>query len=134
VGSQTIFANAATLAGHVTVEDFATIGAFSGIHQFCRVGRHAFIGGYSVVTQDALPFVKTVGNRAKAYGINTVGLQRRGFSEESIRCLKSAYRILFQSRLARSEALVRMEGELGGSSECSELIQFIRLSERGIVT
>ena len=78
VGSRVIMANAATLAGHVTIADDATVGAFSGVHQFCRVGREAFIGGYSVVTQDALPFVKTVGNRARTFGINTIGLQRKG--------------------------------------------------------
>ena len=76
IGNHTIFGNAATLGGHVTVEDYATISAFSGVHQFCRVGQHAFIGGYSVVTKDALPYAKTVGNRARIYGINTIGLER----------------------------------------------------------
>src|SRR5439155_25629119 len=84
VGTGTIFANGATLAGHVLVEDHATIGAFSGVHQYCRVGRHAFIGGYSVVTKDALPFAKTVGNRARIYGLNTIGLMRRGFTADVI--------------------------------------------------
>ena len=78
VGNHTIFGNAATLGGHVIVEDYATISAFSGVHQFCRVGQHAFIGGFSVVTKDALPFAKTVGNRARIYGLNTIGLVRRG--------------------------------------------------------
>ncbi len=84
VGNHTIFGNAATLGGHVTVEDYATISAFSGVHQFCRVGQHAFIGGYSVVTKDALPFAKTVGNRARIYGLNTIGLERRKFSPDAI--------------------------------------------------
>ena len=88
VGSETIFGNAATLAGHVEVEDYATVSAFSGVHQFCRVGKYAFIGGYSVVTKDALPFAKTVGNRARIYGINTIGLIRRGFSPDTIAKLR----------------------------------------------
>ena len=92
VGNHTIFGNAATLGGHVTVEDYATISAFSGVHQFCRVGQHAFIGGYSVVTKDALPFAKTVGNRARIYGLNTIGLVRRKFSPDAIAKLRRAYR------------------------------------------
>src|SRR5688572_31593450 len=105
VGDGVIFANAATLAGHVTVEDGATVGAFSGVHQFCRIGRHAFIGGYSVVTQDALPFIKTVGNRAKTYGVNTIGLERKGFSPDSVQALKKAYRYLKQSGLNTGQAV-----------------------------
>jgi UDP-N-acetylglucosamine acyltransferase len=133
VGSHTIFANAATLAGHVAVEDFATVGAYSGVHQFCRVGRHAFIGGYTVVTQDALPFVKTVGNRAEAFGINTIGLERRGFTPEAIQALKRAYRFLFQSKLNTGQAIERIEAELSQFDECRYLVSFIRSSERGIV-
>jgi len=133
VGEGTIFANAATLAGHVTVEDFATVGAFSGVHQFCRVGQHAFIGGYSVITQDALPFVKSVGNRAEAYGINTIGLERKGFSAEEIASLKRAYRILFQSGLNTSQALDRIEAEIQGSTAVKYLARFIRTSERGVI-
>jgi UDP-N-acetylglucosamine acyltransferase len=133
VGSDTIFANAATLAGHVTIEDFAVIGAFSGVHQFCRVGAHAYIGGYSVITQDALPYVLTVGNRAKAYGMNLVGLKRRAFSEESIAALRQAYRLLFQSNLTTTRALERIDADLGGIPEVAYLASFIRSSERGIV-
>lgn len=133
VGSHTIFANAATLGGHVTVEDHAVVGAFSGVHQFCRIGRHAFIGGYSVVTQDALPFVKTVGNRAKTYGINTIGLERKGFTPEAIKALKSAYRLLFNSKLNTSQATERIEAELAQHEDCRYLVSFIRSSERGIV-
>lgn len=133
VGSQTIFANGATLAGHVTVEDGATIGAFSGVHQFCRVGRHAFIGGYTVVTQDALPFVKTVGNRAEAFGINTIGLERKGFSPDAVSALKKAYRILFQSKLNTGQATERIDAELSQYEECRYLVSFIRESTRGIV-
>lgn len=133
VGSRTIFANAATLAGHVAVEDFATIGAFSGVHQYCRVGRHAFIGGYSVITQDALPFIKSVGNRASAYGVNTVGLERKGFSAETIAALKRAYRILFQSGLNTTQALEKIESEIPGNDEVAYLVSFIRRSERGVI-
>jgi UDP-N-acetylglucosamine acyltransferase len=133
VGDGTIFANAATLAGHVTVESGATVGAFSGVHQFCRIGRHAFIGGYSVVTQDALPFVKTVGNRASTYGVNTIGLERKGFSAEAIQALKKAYRYLKQSGLNTGQAVERIESELSEWEECRVLVEFIRSSERGIV-
>lgn len=133
VGDATIFANAATLAGHVTIEDFATVGAFSGVHQFCRVGRHAFIGGYSVITQDALPFVKSVGNRAEAYGINTIGLQRKGIPEGSIDGLKRAYRLLFQKGLNTTQALERIEAEVEPCEEVAYLVAFIRTSERGII-
>ena len=133
VGSRVIFANAATLAGHVTVEDGATVGAFSGVHQFCRVGQHAYIGGYSVITQDALPFVLTVGNRARSFGINVIGLERRNFSAEAIQALKRAYRILFRSRLSQKEALERLDAELGDSAEARALGAFIRDSERGVI-
>jgi len=133
IGDRTIFANAATLAGHVEVQDGATIGAFSGVHQFCRIGKEAFIGGYSVITQDALPFVKSVGNRAKAYGINTVGLQRKGFDPGAIESLKRAYRFLFQSALNTTQACEKIEQELGASDECRYLVSFIRSSTRGVV-
>jgi len=106
IGNNTIFGNAATLAGHVTVDDFANVGAFSGVHQFCRVGKYAFIGGYSVVTKDALPYVKTVGNRARIYGINTIGLRRRGFAQETITKLHRAYRVLAHSATSRAIAQI----------------------------
>jgi UDP-N-acetylglucosamine acyltransferase len=133
VGSRVIFANAATLAGHVTVEDGATIGAFSGVHQFCRVGRHAYIGGYSVITQDALPYVLTVGNRARSFGINVIGLERKGFAPEAIEALKRAYRILFRSRLTLKAGLARLDRELGGCEEVRLLAAFIRGSTRGVI-
>ncbi len=133
VGDHTIFANAATLAGHVLVEDHAIISAFSAVHQHCRVGRHGFVGGFTVVTKDALPFVKVVGNRAKPYGINTVGLERKGFSAETIRNLKAAYRILFQSGLNTTQAIERIQAELADDEECRYLVTFIRASSRGII-
>ena len=133
VESHVIFANAATLAGHVVVEEGATIGAFSGVHQFCRVGAHAYVGGYSVITQDALPYVLTVGNRAKSFGINVVGLERKSFPPETIQALRQAYRILFRSRLTLDEALVRLRDEFAGQNEVGRLVAFIRGSKRGVV-
>jgi len=133
VGCDTIFANAATLAGHVRVEDFATIGAFSGVHQFCRIGAHAYVGGYSVITQDALPYVLTVGNRAKAFGVNVIGLKRRGFSEDTIAGLRRAYRILLHGKVNTTRALERIQSELGDLPEVTYLVSFIRSSDRGIV-
>ena len=134
VGSNTIFANNATLAGHVEVGDFTTVGAFSAVHQFCRVGDHAFIGGGSICTQDVLPYVKTVGNRpAKTYGVNTIGLERKGFPKESIEALQRAYRILTRSKLKLQEALDRIEAELGFHSEVRYFAEFIRESKRGVI-
>jgi len=134
IGDHTIFGNAATLGGHVWVEDYATISAFSGVHQFCRVGEHAFIGGYSVVTKDALPYAKTVGNRARIYGLNTVGLIRRGFSEDTLSKLKRAYRYLLVSRLNTSRALREIEqDETLACPEIAYLVDFIRGSQRGVI-
>jgi UDP-N-acetylglucosamine acyltransferase len=134
VGEHTIFANNATLAGHVDVGDHATIGAFTAVHQFCRVGEHAFIGGGSICTQDVLPFVKTVGNRpAKTYGINTIGLQRKGFPPETVEALQRAYRILVRSKLKLEEALDRIEKEFGYFAETRYLVEFVRESKRGII-
>jgi UDP-N-acetylglucosamine acyltransferase len=133
VGSDTIFGPGATLGGHVTVEDFAQISAYSGVHQFCRVGRHAFIGGYSVVTKDALPFAKTVGNRAKVYGLNTVGLVRRGFTTDAVRRLKRAYRYLLTSRLAPAKALDLIAADPAiASPDVAYLVEFVRSSTRGV--
>ena len=134
IGDSTIFANGATLAGHVTVEDFATISAYSGVHQFCRVGRHAYVGGYSVVTKDALPFGKSVGNRARMYGLNTIGLARRGFTADTIAQLKRAYRYLLQSKLNTSRALVEIEHDAALTSpEVRYLVEFIRTAQRGVI-
>ncbi|MGB2712644.1 MAG: acyl-ACP--UDP-N-acetylglucosamine O-acyltransferase [Vicinamibacterales bacterium] len=131
VGNETIFANGATLAGHVLVEDYATVGAFSGVHQYCRVGRHAFIGGYSVVTKDALPFAKTVGNRARIYGVNTIGLVRRKFSPESIAKLRRAYRYLLHSNTSRALAQIERDPSLK-CDEVQYVLDFIRTSTRGV--
>jgi UDP-N-acetylglucosamine acyltransferase len=133
VGSHTIFANGATLAGHVEVQDWTTIGAFSGVHQFCRVGVHAFVGGYTVATKDVLPFSKTVGNRACIYGVNGIGLQRRGFSAATLAAIRQAYRVLLQSRLNTSAALARLEESAPHPPEVQLLIDFIRSSKRGVI-
>lgn len=134
VGNHTILANGATLGGHVLVEDWAFIGALSGVHQFCRVGQHAFIGGGSVVTKDALPFGRTVGNRAHIYGLNTIGLMRRGFAPEVLARLKRTYRYLLQSKLNTTHALGRIESD--STLDCPEvryLVEFIRSSPRGVI-
>jgi UDP-N-acetylglucosamine acyltransferase len=135
VGNSTIFGNTATLGGHVTVEDFANVSAGSGVHQFCRVGRHAFIGGYSVVTKDALPFARTVGARpARIYGLNTVGLMRRGFAPDVISKLKRTFRYLLQSKLNTTSALQQIQSDR--SLACPEvhyLLEFIRASQRGVI-
>ena len=133
VGNRIVFANAATLAGHVTVDDGATVGAFSGVHQFCRIGREAYIGGYSVITQDAPPFVLTVGNRARTHGINVIGLQRKKFSPETIQALRRAYRILFRSHLPLQEAQEQLRAETPVTPEVIELIEFVAGSERGVI-
>ena len=135
VGNHVIFANAATLAGHVAVADHAQIGAFSAVHQFCRVGPHAFIGGFSVVTRDALPYIRTVGNRsdAKIYGINTIGLQRKGVPAGSIEELKQLYRILFRSQLNTRDALAKARERKSTVPEVDTLIRFIETSKRGFM-
>lgn len=134
VGSNTIFANNATLAGHVEVADYATVGAFSAVHQFCKVGAQAFIGGGSICTQDVLPYVKTVGNRpAQTYGINTIGLQRKGFPAETIEALQRAYRILVRSKLKLADALARIDAELGSFAEVKYFADFVRTSQRGVI-
>ena len=134
VGDFVIFANAGTLAGHVHVGQHATVGALSAIHQFCVVGDYAFIGGGSIITRDVLPYIKTVGARGegKTFGINTIGLQRKGFSPETIEALKSAYRILFHSKILFSEAVGVAEEKLGRVPEVAYLLRFIRESKRGI--
>jgi UDP-N-acetylglucosamine acyltransferase len=135
VGNQVIMANAATLAGHVTIGDHATVGAFSAIHQFCKVGPHAFIGGFSVITRDALPYIKTVGvrNQAKIYGINTLGLQRKKFSDQTILELKKIYRIFFRSKLNTSDAMDQARTIKWNTHEVNILIEFIEHSKRGFV-
>jgi UDP-N-acetylglucosamine acyltransferase len=135
VGNNTIFGNMATLGGHVRVEDFVNISAGSGVHQFCRVGRHAFIGGYSVVTKDALPYARTVGSRpARVFGVNTTGLNRRGFSPEVVIKLKRSFRYLLQSKLNTTRALQQIEQDRSlACAEVQYLVDFIRTSQRGVI-
>ena len=134
VGSHTLFVNGATLAGHVIVEDYATIGFQSPVHQFCRVGRYAYIGASTVITQDVPPFSRVVTERdTKSYGINTIGLERKGFSEERLKVLQRAFRLLLRSKMNTTQALAEMRKSLGDSDDVRELIRFIETAERGIV-
>src|ERR1017187_1432718 len=134
IGGRTVLANAVTLGGHVTVGDWAIIGASTGVHQFCRVGRHAIIGGYSVVTQDVLPFSNTVSQREiKVYGANRVGLERRGFDKAVIEALQTAFRLLTRSELNTSQAIARIRAEVPSTVEVNDLIEFIGASERGVI-
>ncbi|MCM3873616.1 MAG: acyl-ACP--UDP-N-acetylglucosamine O-acyltransferase [Pyrinomonadaceae bacterium] len=133
LGDGVIMANAATLAGHVIIEDRANVGAYSGVHQFCRVGREAYVGGYSVVVKDALPFALTVGNHARCFGLNTTGMKRRGYSREVIKSLHHAFRLLLSSKLNTSQALEQIREVIPDCQEVSELVQFIETSQRGVV-
>ncbi|HXG67508.1 MAG TPA: acyl-ACP--UDP-N-acetylglucosamine O-acyltransferase [Blastocatellia bacterium] len=132
IGNHVIFANGATLAGHVVVEDYVTVGAYSGIHQFCRAGKHAFIGAHSAVVKDALPYARTVGNHARCYGHNGIGLRRRGFSEAEIRRIARAFRLLLAAKLNTTQALEAIKQELSGYPEIDYLVAFIESSERGV--
>ena len=131
VGSNVIMANCATLGGHAHVDDFAILSGLCAIHQFCKVGKYAFVSGLTGVPKDVPPFVMAAGNRATLYGLNVVGLERRGFSKEEIATLKKAYRILFRSSLSLQASLEKIEEELDGE-HVRELVTFIRASERGI--
>ena len=134
IGDRCILANAVTLGGHVTIGDHAVIGAFTGVHQFCRVGKHAMIGGYSVVTQDVLPFSTTVSERSiKVFGANRIGLERRGFTSESIEPLQNLFRILTRAKLNTSQAIERIREEIPMTSEVEDILAFIESSQRGIV-
>ncbi len=134
IGDHVILANAATLGGHVTVEDWAMVSALCPIHQYVRIGTHAIIGGGTTITQDVLPFSRTAAARdTHAYGLNTVGLERRGFSPQRIRKLHHAFKVLLASKLNTSQALTRLkaEGDLG--DDVRRLIEFIESSERGAI-
>ncbi len=133
LGNEVIMANAATLAGHVIIEDRANVGAYSGVHQFCRVGREAYIGGYSVIVKDALPFALTVGNHAHCFGLNTTGMKRRGYSREVIKSLHHAFRLLLSSKLNTSQALEQIRELIPDCQEVAELVRFIETSQRGVV-
>ena len=134
IGDHCILANGATLAGHVTVEDYANVGALCPVHQFCRIGRHAYIGGGTTITQDVLPFSLTSAKReTHAYGLNKVGLERRGFTRERLRDLQHAYRLLLASRRNTSQALETLRAEASASEDVQYLCRFIETSERGVL-
>lgn len=131
-GKGVIMANNATLAGHITCEDYATIGGLVAIHQFVRVGAYAYIGGKSAVVKDIPPYVIAAGDRARLHGLNNVGLKRHGFSTETLLSLKRAYRIIFRIGLTLNEAIERVGAEMGQVPEVTALIEFIQSSSRGI--
>src|ERR1700739_1445550 len=134
VGSHTLFVNGATLAGHVAVQDFVTVGAFSPVHQFCRLGRYAYIGANTVITQDVLPFSLIVtGRETRCFGPNTIGLERKGFSAERIKALQKAFRVLTRSKKNTSQALAEIRKSMADSAEVKELVEFVEKAERGIV-
>ena len=133
LGNEIIMANAATLAGHVEIDDRASVGAYSGVHQFCRIGYEAFVGGYSVVVKDAMPFAIIQGNHAKCYGLNRLGMRRRGYSKETIDKLNHAFHLLLSAKLNTSQAVERMRTEITGCKEVDLLTRFIETSKRGVV-
>jgi UDP-N-acetylglucosamine acyltransferase len=134
VGDGTLLVNGATLAGHVTVQDFVTLGAFSPVHQFCRLGKYAYIGACTVITQDVLPFSLIVTEReTRCFGANTIGLERKEFSPERIQALQQAFKLLVRSKKNTSQALEEMRKTLGDSADVREMIAFVEKAERGIV-
>jgi UDP-N-acetylglucosamine acyltransferase len=133
IGNEIIMANAATLAGHVEIADKANIGAYSGVHQFCRIGYEAFVGGYSVVVKDAMPFATIQGNHAKCYGLNRVGMRRRGYPKETIEKLHRAFHLLLSAKLNTTQAVEKIKEEIENCAEVDLLIEFIASSKRGVV-
>ena len=134
IGDYAMLANAATLGGHVTVEEWATVGALCPVHHYVRIGAHSFIGGGTTITRDVLPFSKTAAERGThAYGLNSVGLERRGFTKERIRKIHHAYRLLLASKLNTSQALEKLKSEPDRGEDVDMLIQFVESSERGVI-
>ena len=133
IGSHVLMANAATLAGHVVIEDHASVGAYSGVHQYCRVGTHGYVGGYSVITKDVLPYSKTVSERnTQAYGVNTLGLERKGFTAEQIGNITAAFRLLLRSKLNTTQALDAIRQQ-SVTPEVEVILKFVESSDRGII-
>lgn len=132
LGDHVIMSNAATLAGHVHVEDYAIISGLTGVHQFCRVGEHCMIGGCSAAVKDIPPYTIAQGNHAKLFGLNLIGLKRRNFSEQTIKAISDAYRIIFRSKLLLEDALKKAEAEVEDLPEVRKFIKFIKDSERGV--
>jgi len=133
VGNGVIMSNAATLGGHIIVEDYAILGGLSAVHQFCHIGRHAFVGGCSAVHRDVPPYAMAVGNRAKLVGLNLVGLKRHGFTDSTLQPLKRAYELLFLSELNQKEAIGRIKEELPQTPEIQHLLAFLESSDRGLL-
>ena len=133
LGSEIIMANAATLAGHVEIADKASVGAYSGVHQFCRIGYEAFVGGYSVVVKDAMPFAIIQGNHAKCYGLNKLGVKRRGYGRDTIDKLNHAFHLLLSAKLNTTQAVERIREEIPDCREVDLLVRFIESSKRGVV-
>lgn len=132
VGNGCVLANAATLAGHVEIGDYVILGGLSAVHQFTRVGRHAFISGGAMVAMDVPPYCTAQGDRAELAGLNSVGLSRHGYTDEQMGRIKDAYRILFRSKLGLNEAVAKLKAEHGGHSEIDLLLEFISASKRGL--
>ncbi|MGO9831799.1 MAG: acyl-ACP--UDP-N-acetylglucosamine O-acyltransferase [Myxococcaceae bacterium] len=132
VGSRCVFANGATLAGHVEVGDFVTLGGLSAVHQFTRIGAHAFIAGGAMVVMDVPPYCIAQGDRAELAGLNVVGLQRHGFTEEQLARVKDAYRVLFRSKLPLEEAVASLRVDFGGQPEVDRLLDFVTTTKRGL--
>jgi UDP-N-acetylglucosamine acyltransferase len=132
VGNGCVLANSVALAGHVEVHDHAILGGLSAVHQFSRIGRNAFLAGGTMVVMDVPPYCSAQGDRAELAGLNTVGLTRHGFTEEQIRRVKEAYKVLFRSKLGLNEALGKVKAEFGGHSEIDLMLEFITQSQRGI--
>ena len=133
VGNKVIFSNNGTLAGHVRVGDHAVMGGLTAVHQFCRLGRFAITGGCSKIVQDVPPFMIADGNPAEVRGVNVVGMERAGFSQEKIKTVRQAFRLIYRSKLNTKQALEAMEKELPGSEEVALIAAFIKDSERGII-
>jgi UDP-N-acetylglucosamine acyltransferase len=134
IGDHAMLVNGATLAGHVTVEEWAVVGALCPVHQFVRIGAHSYIGGGTTITQDVLPFAKCVQPRdVRVYGANSIGLERRGFSKERIRRIQHAFRVLVNSKLNTTQALERLKSEGDHGEDVSLMIRFIEQSERGVI-
>jgi UDP-N-acetylglucosamine acyltransferase len=132
IGSHVILGNSVGLAGHVIIDDWADISPFSGVHQFCRIGRHAFVGPYSVIKQDVLPYSLTSHKpEVSVFGANSIGLERRGFPKPAIEALQTALRLLARSKLNTTQAIERIRAEVPGCAEVEELIEFIGASTRG---
>lgn len=132
IGNSTVMANAATLAGHVHVEDYAVIGGLVAVHQFTRIGAYSMVGGFSGIGQDIPPYTMASGARAKLYGLNAIGLKRHGFTDEAINNLKRAYKILFREKRTLKEALKKIKSEMPETPEIKHLLEFIEKNKRGI--